>query len=294
MILRIVFLRLITLSFLVLIFDDAHVLRVNILTSPLQHLHTLYTYMYPCMLYTCACSHHLQQYQRHQEFEEEPEPEWMEFGPTDRFDVIELKGFDKNELEKESESVDTCSYNGIDNTLSGCPHSSQICQWIQIIFVLAIILISAKSSHFVTAIYVLHVHCSYMYIADHKKRSKSVSTPISRNETPKWEEEIVAENKDEKVEGDGAVFMEEKPAVSEGRKEGAPRREKEGGREKKDNEYILDGFDFSTGMCVLYVATRQYGRRGRSLTIIVCMCAHLKKNPAIIISRDDPDRPYTM
>ena len=136
-------------------------------------------------------------------------------------------------------------------------------------FYLGYTLISANSS------YVLHVHCSYMYIADHKKRSKSVSTPINRNETPKWEEEIVAENKDEKVEGDGAVFMEEKPAVSEGRKEGAPRREKEGGREKKDNEYILDGFDFSTGMCVLYVSTRQYGRRGRSLTIIVCVCVHI-------------------
>ena len=25
----------------------------------------------------------------------------MEFGPTDRFDVIELKGFDKDELERE-------------------------------------------------------------------------------------------------------------------------------------------------------------------------------------------------
>lgn len=39
--------------------------------------------------------------QHYQEVEEEPEPEWMEFGPTDRFDVIELKGFDKEELERE-------------------------------------------------------------------------------------------------------------------------------------------------------------------------------------------------
>ena len=30
----------------------------------------------------------------------EPEPEWMEFGPTDRFDVIELKGFDEHEVER--------------------------------------------------------------------------------------------------------------------------------------------------------------------------------------------------
>lgn len=39
--------------------------------------------------------------QHYQEVEEEPEPEWMEFGPTDRFDIIELKGFDKEELERE-------------------------------------------------------------------------------------------------------------------------------------------------------------------------------------------------
>ena len=42
--------------------------------------------------------------------EEEPEPEWMEFGPTDRFDVIELKGFDKEELEKEGILVESCVY----------------------------------------------------------------------------------------------------------------------------------------------------------------------------------------
>ena len=30
----------------------------------------------------------------------EPEPEWMEFGPTDRFDVIELKGFDDQDAEE--------------------------------------------------------------------------------------------------------------------------------------------------------------------------------------------------
>ena len=32
---------------------------------------------------------------------EEPEPEWMEFGPTDRYDIIELKGFDEHEMERE-------------------------------------------------------------------------------------------------------------------------------------------------------------------------------------------------
>lgn len=31
----------------------------------------------------------------------EPEPEWMEFGPTDRFDVIELKGFEEHEERRE-------------------------------------------------------------------------------------------------------------------------------------------------------------------------------------------------
>lgn len=39
------------------------------------------------------CNVHIQRY--------EPEPEWMEFGPTDRFDVIELKGFEELEPDKE-------------------------------------------------------------------------------------------------------------------------------------------------------------------------------------------------
>lgn len=43
--------------------------------------------------------------QHYQEVEEEPEPEWMEFGPTDRFDIIELKGFDKEELEREGMKI---------------------------------------------------------------------------------------------------------------------------------------------------------------------------------------------
>lgn len=33
------------------------------------------------------------------QYQEEPEPEWMEFGPTDRFDVIELRGFEDEEEE---------------------------------------------------------------------------------------------------------------------------------------------------------------------------------------------------
>lgn len=36
----------------------------------------------------------------------EPEPEWMEFGPMDRFDVIELKGFDKHEVGREDGGKD--------------------------------------------------------------------------------------------------------------------------------------------------------------------------------------------
>lgn len=32
---------------------------------------------------------------------EEEEPEWMEFGPTDRFELIELKGLDEHERERE-------------------------------------------------------------------------------------------------------------------------------------------------------------------------------------------------
>ena len=33
----------------------------------------------------------------------------MEFGPADRFDVIELKGFDKHELEREGQSTVHCT-----------------------------------------------------------------------------------------------------------------------------------------------------------------------------------------
>ena len=58
-----------------------------------SHLHT-YTLVSALTLLT-QHNHHVP------EWDEEPEPEWMEFGPTDRFDVIELKGFDKEELERE-------------------------------------------------------------------------------------------------------------------------------------------------------------------------------------------------
>ena len=54
--------------------------------------------------YTCPST---RQYRHGPEVEEEPEPEWMEFGPTDRFDIIELKGFDKEELEKEGILVES-------------------------------------------------------------------------------------------------------------------------------------------------------------------------------------------
>lgn len=43
----------------------------------------------------------------------EPEPEWMEFGPTDRYDVIELKGFDEHEIERDGIMPLDTLYNSI-------------------------------------------------------------------------------------------------------------------------------------------------------------------------------------
>lgn len=34
-------------------------------------------------------------------FQDEKEPEWMSFGPNDRFEVIELKGLEEHEQERE-------------------------------------------------------------------------------------------------------------------------------------------------------------------------------------------------
>lgn len=36
------------------------------------------------------------------EFDVEEEPEWMEFGPSDRYEVMELKGLDEHEMEREA------------------------------------------------------------------------------------------------------------------------------------------------------------------------------------------------
>ena len=35
------------------------------------------------------------------EEEEEEEPEWMSFGPSDRYEFMELKGIDEHEMERE-------------------------------------------------------------------------------------------------------------------------------------------------------------------------------------------------
>ena len=76
---------------------------------------------------------------------------------------------------------------------------------------------------------------------EHAKSEEKISEDKS---TPEWEEEIVAENRDE---GEGREEKEE-PGEKERvklKEEGAQlRREKGVGGA---NEYILDGFDFSTG-----------------------------------------------
>lgn len=41
---------------------------------------------------------------------QEEEPEWMAFGPTDRFDVIELKGLDEHEKQREGREGYLVSY----------------------------------------------------------------------------------------------------------------------------------------------------------------------------------------
>ena len=41
----------------------------------------------------------------HDIFQDEEEPEWMSFGPNDRFEVIELKGLEEHEQEREGNLV---------------------------------------------------------------------------------------------------------------------------------------------------------------------------------------------
>ena len=40
----------------------------------------------------------------------EEEPEWMEFGPNDRFELIELKGLEEHEREREGMSEDVLGF----------------------------------------------------------------------------------------------------------------------------------------------------------------------------------------
>lgn len=51
----------------------------------------------------CSCA----QYFHHGK--EEEEPEWMEFGPNDRFELIELVGLDEHEKEREGQWCSACS-----------------------------------------------------------------------------------------------------------------------------------------------------------------------------------------
>ena len=72
-----------------------------------------------CSDYLCIFTSLQNRY--YQEVEEEPEPEWMEFGPTDRFDVIELKGFDKDELEREGDKkIRLCNTRNVVHCKSKC------------------------------------------------------------------------------------------------------------------------------------------------------------------------------
>lgn len=108
----------------------------------------------------------------------EPEPEWMEFGPTDRFDVIELKGFEEHEVEKEG------------NVGPQRPQFRCLC---------------------------LPKGSDKELPADHKT---SPTTPEDQGEEPQQPQ-----------------HREQEPAPLEPPPE-------------EDNEFILDGFDFSTGVSI--------------------------------------------
>ena len=106
------------------------------------------------------------------------------------------------------------------------------------------------------------------------------SLPTERNETPEWEEEIVAENKDTtRVEVDGGGVELGRGEDGEQNKETRVTKEDDRGLAKEekpkakkptavatqaqrtgggDNEYILDGFDFSTGAIYNTICSRKF------------------------------------
>ena len=77
----------------------------------------------------------------------------------------------------------------------------------------------------------------------HGERAKSEEKTSEDKSVPEWEEEIVAENRDEGTRRE----EEEEPGEERGKvkKEDARLRKEKGAGGA--NEYILDGFDFSTG-----------------------------------------------
>ena len=109
--------------------------------------------------------------------------------------------------------------------------------------------------------------------------SQDKPLPTESNETPEWEEEIVAENKDTTTRGDrdsgggreqdgGRQKMEKEEEMKEGRerrelaaaskmmkakkpKAAATEAQAAQGGAPGGNEYILDGFDFSTGTIII-------------------------------------------
>lgn len=113
--------------------------------------------------------------------------------------------------------------------------------------------------------------------------SRDKPLPTERNETPEWEEEIVAENKDTARrdmdngggrEQDGGKQKMEKDEIKEGREMTAATAKMKAKKPKAatteaqaaqggapgGNEYILDGFDFSTGtiLCKIFFSTCRF------------------------------------
>ena len=127
--------------------------------------------------------------------------------------------------------------------------------------------------------------------------SRDKPLPTERNETPDWEEEIVAENKDTaRVDIDSGPGMEKD--ASEQRKKKKMEGEKErkevtaakekvkankpkavatttevragaGGAPAGSNEYILEGFDFSTGTIIFCTLEQETDDNS---TIYLCLC----------------------
>lgn len=111
----------------------------------------------------------------------------------------------------------------------------------------------------------IHYNCSLYFVANMESRDQPL--PTERNETPDWEEEIVAENKDSArvaidsdAGGKGGAGEQKKEIKEESGELAKKREEKTKAKKPKavasqaqaqgvpgSNEYILDGFDFSTG-----------------------------------------------